>query len=151
MEGAALSSVIPWFQVFAGSALGWAWQLALITLAIGVLTHGLWSKPVLAALVAGAVIALVPLETRGAGEFLVALAPILIMAGAGFLLARFVLRDNLLAYPLAIAAVVVAGAVGPLLASEGAYFRHVGLLGLLLLLLPVAWFLASTLRPSRSR
>lgn len=149
MEVGALSSVVPWFQVFAGAALSWVWRLALVTLAIGVLTHGLWSKPVLGLLVAGALIALVPLETRGPGEFLIALAPILILAAAGYLLARFVLRDNLLAYPLAVAAVVASGAVGPLLASEGAYFRHVGLLGLALILLPVGWFLASTLRRAR--
>lgn len=149
-DGAVLSSVIPWFQVFAGSALGWAWQVALITLVIGVLTHGLWSKPVLAALVAGALIAMVPLETRGFAEFLVAFVPILIMAATGALLARFVLRDNLLAYPIAIAAVVVAGSVGPLLSSEGPYFRHIGLLGLICLLVPFGWLLATSLRPSRS-
>jgi hypothetical protein len=150
-DGAVVSSVIPWFQLFAGSMLAWVWQLALITLAIGVLTHGTWSKPVVLALVAGGLVAMVPLETRGLAEFAVAFLPILIMAATGYVLLRFVLRDNLLSYPLAIAAVVAASAVGPLLASEGPYFQNVGLLGLACLLLPFGWLLASSLRPGHER
>ncbi|MEZ4654251.1 MAG: hypothetical protein R3E12_11850 [Candidatus Eisenbacteria bacterium] len=147
---AVLSSVYPGFQLFAGVSLAWAWQLALVTLGLGVLTNGSWRKSALVLLVIGASIAMVPLETRGWGEFLVAYVPVLTTIGFAALLVRFVLRSNLLAYPLALVGVAGLSKAGALLGADGPFFRNVALLGLLGALVPVLWLLASSLRSGRS-
>lgn len=135
------SSKLPWLSVMAMLANS---TLLLTGLVAGVFAlfrlrreYPVWA----AALVVLCVVALVPLEAKSTGEFLVGLAWSAVQVAVALAVARWVLAGNLLATPLLIYMVVALRGVLPFLQGEGAFFRSNGVLAAVLLALPVLWLI----------
>ena len=145
---AAADTYFPWFSIVAEVFHRWILALAATGSILGVLRlrH---RQPVLTGLlVLLGVVALVPLDVRGAAEFTAAFGFRVVQVAVALALARWILRGNLLAYPLSL--FLVAGAVGlaPYLSASGGFFRTQGWVALVLLLLPLLWLVLGGTRSS---
>lgn len=140
------TTAAPWFSLVFSVLRSWLLILgaaAAVLVVVGLRQRQVRGIPIL---VAFGLIALVPLTTRGPGEFLVGLLLVCIRIGALVALVRWVLRDNLLAYPLAALVLVAAARLAPYLGAGGAYFRTQGWIALVLLAVPVVWLVLDSLR-----
>ncbi|MFN8548577.1 MAG: CPBP family intramembrane glutamic endopeptidase [Candidatus Eisenbacteria bacterium] len=134
---APLMTVQPWFEIVAHAIRLTVFALGLVGGLIGI-ARDERERPWLVALgLVATALAMVPLHAHGAGEVGAAfLVSLLDLVGAA-LLVRFVLRDNVLAYPLAIYLVFALQGVWPFLTASGPEFRTQGMIAAALLALPL--------------
>jgi hypothetical protein len=89
-------------------------------------------------------IALLP--ARGVGEFLINLLRIGLLAAVAYGFVRWLLRDNPLAYVMAAYGVLAAGVAGEFVRQPDAWVRGHGIVGAVLLILPVVVLVVSVRR-----
>lgn len=151
--GASEATHWPWLDIVSGVWIEWViWFTAGVAIYGGVRW---WNehKVGMSLVFLGAALSLVPLSTRGTFEFAAAGLQVVFWIGIVVGFARWIGRDNLLTYPVALFAVLSAHALSPYFLADGPYFQLQGWIAAALLALPLLWlvFALTTLEASGER
>ncbi len=139
-------ATLPWFAIVHNVVRSTLLFTAAAAAVAGLLRLRERHRKAVAAAAMLTVLALVPLSAKGAGEYVLALGRAGLEFAVLLLLARYLLRRNLLAYPLAVYILAALSGVAPWLQAYGECFRGQGMIALAVLGLPVFWLCFTSFR-----
>ena len=145
---AEISSLQPWFQVFARVTTRWLFCAALLASGVRLAQLGRYQRRVWAIVLL--VVLLLPSFSSGLSNWAIGLVPIALGAAVLAIFVRWIAGENRLAHGVALWMGLAALELGPFLGAKGLYFQMQGGIAFAVLLLPVLWLaLTATVRESR--
>lgn len=147
-EYAPAGALVPWLDIVTHAVRMTVFAVGIFAGVLSLAREWKHRPVVLAGAILLGALVIVPMTARG-GEIAWGYLAGLLNLGAGLLVARYILRDNLLAYPLALFLGFSLQGLLPFLGASGEWFRSQGTIAAVVLSLPLVALLVSAARARR--